>query len=163
MKRIVPFNAFYKEKIDLCQTFLCLLLYGWLHWFSFFFMLHNIGRRNLKYVFPFHLSVNLVHPKLSIMSNIVALCGVFMALLGVFIFLFSWCVCSPFSMPIWSNACPPVSWSLFLLHKYWQILARWQRQLIVEGKGLVVAIPHIFLYQCIYLYMEDLCKYRVSL
>ena len=49
-------------------------------------------------------------------------------------------------MPIWSNVCPPVSWSLFSIHKYWQILARWQeRHLIVEtGKGLLLLFLSFF-------------------
>ena len=146
---IIPFNAFYKEKIDLMSNFSLLVAYtaGFIGLVSSLCYIILEGR-NLKYVFPFHLSVNLVHPKLSIMSNIVALCGVFMALLGVFIFLFSWCRCGHplHQMPIWSNACPPVSWSLFSIHKYWQILARWQeRQLIVEtGKGLLLLFLSFF-------------------
>ena len=146
---VIPFNAFYKEKIDLMSNFSLFVAYlsGFLGLVSSLCYIILEGK-NLKYVFPFHLSVHLVHPELSVMSNIVAICGLFMALLGVFIFLFSWCRCgfSIRQMPLLSNMCPPVSWSLFSLHKYWQILARWQeRNLVVEtGKGLLLLFLTFF-------------------
>ena len=81
-------------------------------------------------------------------GRIIFACGGFIGLNTLVIFLFSWCrwghKCK--KMPIWSNIVPPISWPLFSLHKYFQILIRpKERKLIQEtGKGLMLLFVGFF-------------------
>lgn len=146
---IIPFNTFQQSQVDLMSNYSLVIAYitGTLGLVaSLFYIIWEAS--SYEYAFPFYFRFNVFHPGIGVMSRIVFACGGFIGLNTLVIFLFSWCrwghKCK--KMPIWSNIVPPISWPLFSLHKYFQILIRpKERKLIQEtGKGLMLLFVGFF-------------------
>jgi MFS-type transporter involved in bile tolerance (Atg22 family) len=146
---IIPFNSFQQHTVDTMSNYSVFISYiaGSLGLIcSLVYIIWEA--KSFNYIFPIYLTVNALQPNARIMSNIIFACGLFMGFNTLVIIVFSWCRCGHKckEMPKWSNILVPVTWPMFSIYKYCQILTRPdERKLVKEtGKGLLLLFIGFF-------------------